>query len=287
MNENKIEKVIARAIVVYQGSVLLVRRSQTDSRSGEWEFPGGTVEIDENLEDAVNREVVEETGLNPVKTTYYQSASYEFVGENRVGVIFIIEVDSDKVVLSNEHDELQWVTARDYKQAPAKEHYIDTLEKFFATEVKEPVVENTVVDKASPKIKVVKTFTDGGSRGNPGPSASGYVILDENDGILEEGGEYLGITTNNQAEYQAVKLALEQARKYQPDEVQMFMDSLLVVNQMTGVYKIKNRDLWPIYEAIKELASYFKKVTFTHVRREYNTMADSQVNIVLDSQEGK
>jgi ribonuclease HI len=129
----------------------------------------------------------------------------------------------------------------------------------------------------------VHIFTDGGSRGNPGPSASGYVIMTTKDEILEEGGEYLGITTNNQAEYQAVKLALEQVVKYEPQEINFFIDSLLVVNQMNGVWKIKNRELWPVHEAIKKLTQQFGEVTFTHVRREFNTLADKQVNVVLDS----
>jgi ribonuclease HI len=126
-------------------------------------------------------------------------------------------------------------------------------------------------------------YTDGGSRGNPGPSASGYIIMDEKEEIIEEGGEYLGVTTNNQAEYQAVKLALRSAIKYDPKEVHFFIDSLLVVNQMNGIYKIKNKDLWPIHADIKKTAENFEKVTFTHVRRELNKLADAKVNEVLDS----
>lgn len=127
-------------------------------------------------------------------------------------------------------------------------------------------------------------YTDGGSRGNPGPSASGYVIMDENKEILEEGGEYLGITTNNQAEYQAVKLALEHAEKFSPNSIEFRIDSLLVVNQMNGIYKIRNRDLWPVHKAIKDLAGKYPKVTYNHVRRENNKLADKMVNDILDSQ---
>lgn len=128
-------------------------------------------------------------------------------------------------------------------------------------------------------------FTDGGSRGNPGPSASGYVILTPDGQVVEEGGEYLGITTNNQAEYQAVKLALESANKYNVKKIKFFIDSLLVVNQMNGVYKIKNRDLWPVHEAIKEEAKKFDSISFTHVYREKNKLADAKVNEILDSRQ--
>lgn len=133
----------------------------------------------------------------------------------------------------------------------------------------------------------IKLFADGGSRGNPGPSAAGFVLIDDHDVVIRKGGEYLGITTNNQAEYQALRIALEEAFKSGIKEVAVHMDSLLVVNQMKGVFKVKNRDLWPIHESIKELCGRFKKVTFTHVPRELNRLADTEVNEILDAQMGK
>ncbi len=145
------------------------------------------------------------------------------------------------------------------------------------------VIDKVDARKTTIEQGLLKIFTDGGSRGNPGPSASGYVIMNDKDEIIEEGGEYLGITTNNQAEYQAVKLALQSAMKYKPRKVQFYIDSLLVVNQMKGIYKIKNRDLWPIHSDIKSLAEELPDVTFTHVRRELNKLADAKVNEVLDS----
>lgn len=135
--------------------------------------------------------------------------------------------------------------------------------------------------------KQVKLFADGGSRGNPGPSASGYALLDMNDNVIKKSGVYLGITTNNQAEYQALKFGLEEAQKMGVREVDVYMDSMLVVNQMKGIFKVKNRDLWPIHQAIKEQLSLFKKVTFTHVPRELNKLADGEVNEVLDAEAAK
>lgn len=132
--------------------------------------------------------------------------------------------------------------------------------------------------------KEIKLFADGGSRGNPGPSASGFVLLDMNDAVLVEKGVYLGITTNNQAEYQALKFGLQEALKLGVNTVHVHLDSLLVVNQMKGIFKVKNRDLYPIHEAIKELATKFKKVTYVHVPRELNKLADGMVNETLDAQ---
>ena len=128
----------------------------------------------------------------------------------------------------------------------------------------------------------IKLFTDGGSRGNPGPSASGFVILDMEDNVLADKGVYLGVTTNNQAEYTALKLGLEACHKIGAREVEVYMDSLLVINQMNGIFKIKNRDLWPIHDAIKQQAKSFDKVSFSHVPREFNKLADAAVNRALD-----
>lgn len=134
----------------------------------------------------------------------------------------------------------------------------------------------------------VKMYADGGSRGNPGPSAGGFVVLDMEDQLLLESGKYLGITTNNQAEYHSLKGGLEAAAKIGAKKVHVYMDSLLVINQMKGIYKVKNRDLWPIHQAIKDsLVPKFKEVTFTHVPREYNKLADGMVNKTLDSVKNK
>lgn len=138
-----------------------------------------------------------------------------------------------------------------------------------------------------PHVEMVKIYADGGSRGNPGPSASGYVLLDTNGTVLVDKGVYLGITTNNQAEYQALKFALEEAQKMHVHRVDVYMDSLLVINQMKGIFKVKNRDLWPIHDAIKRLASSFEHISFTQVPRELNKLADNAVNRALDEAQGK
>lgn len=133
----------------------------------------------------------------------------------------------------------------------------------------------------------IKLYADGGSRGNPGPSASGYVLMDMADNIIHKSGVYLGITTNNQAEYQALRFGLEEAQKLGASIVNVYMDSLLVINQMKGIFKVRNQDLLPIHQAIKELNKNFSKIVFTHVPRELNKLADAEVNITLDSEAQK
>lgn len=131
--------------------------------------------------------------------------------------------------------------------------------------------------------RVIKLFADGGSRGNPGPSASGYVLMNLDDEVIASRGVFLGITTNNQAEYKSLKMGLEHAKQIGAEEVFIYMDSLLVINQMKGLFKVRNRDLWPVHESIVELTKSFKKVTFTHVPREFNRLADKEVNKALDA----
>lgn len=141
-------------------------------------------------------------------------------------------------------------------------------------------------DKNTTQITEVQLYADGGSRGNPGPSASGYVLLDMDGNAVHEQGVFLGITTNNQAEYQALKFGLEAALRHQARSVHVYMDSMLVVNQMKKIFKVKNRDLWPIHDAIQQLLPKFEKVSFDHVPRELNKLADAEVNKCLDAQLG-
>jgi ribonuclease HI len=131
-----------------------------------------------------------------------------------------------------------------------------------------------------------KIYADGGSRGNPGPSAAGYVILDEANQLLHSDNKYLGLTTNNQAEYHAFIMALEWCIKQGIPSVHVYLDSMLVVNQLKGIFKVKNRDLWSLYETAKELSLKFNKFNITHIPRELNKLADTEVNKALDAVKG-
>lgn len=180
-----------------------------------------------------------------------------------------IIVDYRTVTLqTNTHSAGDVVTEKDHLLADKLDSLVDVPKQITET----------------PKIHEAKLFTDGGSRGNPGPSAIGFAILDMQDGVIRTESKYLGLTTNNQAEYQGLKEGLEVCRTMNIAHVHVHMDSLLVINQMKGLYKVKNRDLWPIYEAVKGMLVDFSKVTFTHVPRELNKIADGMVNECLDAQ---
>jgi ribonuclease HI len=128
----------------------------------------------------------------------------------------------------------------------------------------------------------LRLHTDGASRGNPGPAALGAVLTTPDGTVLRELSEYLGTRTNNYAEYQALVRGLQAARELGADAVDCFLDSQLVVRQLTGQYKVKHPQIRLLHEEVRRQAAGFAKVTFTHVPREENGAADSLANQALD-----
>jgi ribonuclease HI len=126
-------------------------------------------------------------------------------------------------------------------------------------------------------------YTDGGSRGNPGPAAAGMVLEDPKGKIIKRAGKYLGKKTNNEAEYQALVLGMKIARRGDVDSLKCVLDSELIVKQLNGVYKVKSPNLRKYVRAVKELEKEFDFIEYTHVKRDKNEEADAMVNRVLDS----
>ena len=124
--------------------------------------------------------------------------------------------------------------------------------------------------------------SDGGARGNPGPAAIG-VVIEQNGAIIATISEKIGKTTNNQAEYRAVLAGLEKAKELKAIEVECILDSELVVKQLQGEYKVKNKELAPLFVKVYNLSLQFRKVVFRHVLRAENKLADKLVNEALDN----
>lgn len=133
--------------------------------------------------------------------------------------------------------------------------------------------------------KKIYVYTDGGSRGNPGPAAIGVVIFDENRQILQEYNECIGESTNNRAEYKALIKGLELATAHCRKEIVCCLDSELVVRQLTGSYRIKSEPLKKLFYVLKNREEAFEKVVYNHVKRNnpYIQRADKLVNEALDS----
>lgn len=286
------QKVTVRAYIKQEGKILLIRRATgNESLRGKYELPGGKIEYGEQPLDALKREVKEELDVSVETVQLYDAISHLAGPDQKVHHTVIVYQASlaphaRTIKLSDDHDKYVWKKMSDI-------HLEDVTESAqiilgLATGVKPTEVEGNATPQSvvlNPSINHVVVYSDGGSRGNPGPSAAGFVILNSDDVVIYEGGKYLGITTNNQAEYQAVCLGLEKAKQLGAKTVDFRMDSLLVVNQLSGIYQIKNRELWPVHARIKDLSDEFERVTFRHVKREFNKLADGMVNKILDEQQ--
>ena len=129
-----------------------------------------------------------------------------------------------------------------------------------------------------------RLFTDGGSRGNPGPAAYAYVLEADDGTVLAALGEAIGVATNNVAEYSALVAGLEKAVELHVGELEVVSDSELMVKQMRGEYKVKNAALRELSLRAAAHARRLDRVTYTAVRREHNVLADRLVNEALDAE---
>lgn len=125
-------------------------------------------------------------------------------------------------------------------------------------------------------------YTDGGSRGNPGEAGIGIVIEDLDGNTLKSISQYIGIQTNNVAEYKALSRGLEVALDMNIRQIKCFLDSELVVKQIKGEYKVKNERMIPMYNMVIPLTKQFKNFEIIHIKRDLNKKADKLANKAMD-----
>jgi ribonuclease HI len=147
------------------------------------------------------------------------------------------------------------------------------------------VKQDSLFDTPTPRAAghAIKANIDGGARGNPGPAAYGVVVRNNKGEIIDEIAEYLGIQTNNFAEYSGLLAALEYAVRENHRSLKVLSDSELLVKQMKGQYRVKNPGLLELYDRARALVRKLEHFSIDHVLREYNREADRLVNKVLDS----
>jgi len=133
----------------------------------------------------------------------------------------------------------------------------------------------------------LRLYTDGAARGNPGPAGLGVVIEDDQGLRLRGLCRYIGTATNNRAEYLALIEGLRAAQAWKPDRLEVFLDSKLVVEQVAGRWRIKNKDLLPLLRTAQELVGAFPEVTVRHVERTKNKGADALANKAIDEYKAK
>lgn len=283
------QKVATKAIIKQEGKILLLRRKGgRPSISGLYELPGGRVHMNQQPEDALKHALRIHLNVAPETVQLSDVMSFIDPDDRVVQYVFLIYETSLKptdrtVALSSEYDRYVWKKLSEIQRNEMTQSTLQILGLQsipFSPQLK---IDNTrSLDDLTTTLNNVIIYTDGGSRGNPGPSAAGFVIMTADGEVVCEGGAYLNLTTNNVAEYEAVYLGLEKAQELGVKRIDFRLDSQLVVNQMNGIYKVKDSDLRPIHNRVTELAQQFDKITYTHILREYNQLADGVVNKILD-----
>lgn len=281
------QRTAVRALVRKQDQTLLMRRANgRKSILGKYELPGGKIEYHEQPEDALRRYLEKDAGLKPSSVQLFDVITYIDSDDSDlqyVFIVYLVNVEHDKVMLSGNYDKAIWQSKSKIQHREVTESsqvLLGLSRQMIGVRGKEEKV--TKIDDIKTTNSEIIIYSDGGSRGNPGLSAAAYVIEDSDSNIIEKAGQFLGVTTSYQAEYKGLLLGLERALELGYRNIEYRLDSLMVVNQMKGIYTVKNRELWPINERIIDLLSQFEGVKFVHVRREFNTVADGEVNRILD-----
>ena len=261
--------------------VLIFKRSRGRSEAPVfWELPTGKIKFGEQPEEAMARSLTEYTNLtaNSIKL--------------KDVITFLAPEGSSQ--LSNLYIIYELGIAGDIKPEP-KDRYTayKFVKDFTSANVRLHETTVSVLEIEEGKINPghtnarntangVTINVDGASRGNPGPSGIGYCIHDDSGKIIEQGGEFIGFATSRVAEYYAMKKGIERALEMKYKTVRFISDSLMVVNQLNGIFTVKNQDILPIYNELQERINQFDAVSFTHVPRSENTIADSEANAAID-----
>jgi ribonuclease HI/ADP-ribose pyrophosphatase YjhB (NUDIX family) len=283
------QRLSVRAIINDGGKALVLRRANgRPTILGKYELPGGKLAYNEQPEDALRRYLHDDVGLHVKSAQLFDVVTYidhDDRGIQYAVIVYLVTPTemNRPIKMSGNYNKYKYSLMSEFQHnelTDLTQLLLGIIQQEEITDISFKSVKVSGAKNTSEDI--ITIFSDGGSRGNPGPSAAGYVVLDYSQQVIAQGGEYLGITTNNQAEYHGVRLGLEKAIELKYKRVDFKIDSMLVVNQMKGFYKIKNRELWPIHERIRELMKQFDKVTFNHVMREFNQLADGMVNKTLD-----
>lgn len=285
------QRVSVRAIIQQDNRMLMLRRANgRPSILGQYELPGGKLLYGEQPEDSLRRYLYDDAGLH-IKTAQLFDAVTYIDRDDRsiqyVVIVYNVSLTPGRQLfrLSGNYDKYQWMSL-----SKTQRNSMTDLTQLLLGIIQQEHLTDEVLHLTTNNIaknttnEAITIYADGGSRGNPGPSAAGYVVINPNQEVIAQGGIFLGTATNDVAEYYGVKIGLEKAIELGAKEVHFRLDSMMVVNQMKGYYKVKNRALWPIHERIRTLMKNFDRVTFNHVQREFNQLADGMVNKTLDAE---
>lgn len=290
------QKVVIRALVRRDdGRVLLLRRTGgRPSIDGKYELPGGALHVGEQPLDALKRSLQIHAGIEPETFKLSDVVSFidpDYRNTQYVFVVYTATLERGvKVSTDDEYDRFCWFEPESIHRDDMTASTNLLLDIAVMSGVSDNEMarggERSVSGTSSdsmPGDKYAIIHSDGGSRGNPGPSASAYLITDRRgDKVLAQGGKFLGRSDSGMAEYTAVELALQKAIELGITDVDFYSDNMMVVNQINGLFAVHNKEFQPIHARVMKLLFNFRRIHFHHVHREYNTLADDLVNKILD-----
>lgn len=266
-----------------EGEILLMkRRTGRNSEPVFWELPTGKIKFGEQPEEAMARTALEYLGVEVREIKLVDAVTFlAFQGSSQMANLYIVYelgVKPDVKIRPNErYSAFKFLKREEFSKVRVDEATAAVLE--LESEKSETVTTGNYRES----VNGATVYVDGSSRGNPGPAGVGYYIVGENGEQLARGGEFVGFATSRVAEYYALREGVEKAIELGLKRVRFVGDNLMMINQMNGIYKIKNRDLLPIYADIrKKVAEGFEAVSFTHVKREANGAADEEANRAID-----
>ena len=269
-------------IIRNEDGILVFKRNRGRSESPVfWELPTGKIKFGEQPEEAMVRSLNEYTGLTASSIVLKDVITFLAPeGSSQLSNLYIVY----EIGIKNEIKPVPKDRYTSYKFIKDFTNLNIHLNET-SLSVIEIVEEKTVSNRSSMRdtANSVTINVDGASRGNPGPAGIGYVIYDNSGKIIEQGGEFIGFATSRMAEYYAMRKGVERALELDYKTVKFVSDSLMVVNQLLGIFSIKNQDIMPIYEDIINKITGFEAVSFKHVPRSENVIADREANIAIDN----
>lgn len=285
------QRIRVTAICKKDGDILLLKRAggRMDGAEIDFELPTGKIIFGEQPEEAMARVLYENTGVQTASMQLMDVVTFtNLVGSSQLGSLYIVyEVrlgeDSTIKMTSERYSSYKWTPLTDTTNLPLDEATMMVLQitSTKGVEVK-PKLRQIGGEQVAPESDTATVYTDGASRGNPGPSGIGYYIIGADGRELKRGGEFLGMSNSRLAEYYGLKEGIEQAIELGLKRVSFVSDNLMMVNQMNGVYKVKNQDLMQVYFDVLELLKKLESYSFTHVPRSQNKEADAEANKVID-----
>ena len=255
-----------------------------------FELPTGKIVFGEQPDEAMARIVYEYTGVQAASLKLSDVVTFTDLrnssGQGNLYIVYEVQLQNEDVKITSErYLSYLWASSEKYAELELDEASNMVL-RITNSKLEQGTLAGRELGEADKNETAAQDsaiiYTDGGSRGNPGPSSLGYYIIDKNGREIKRGGEFLGFSSSRLAEYYGLKEGIEQAIELGLKHVDFRSDSLMLVNQMNGIYKVKNADLMQVHNDVLKLLEKLDSYSFMHVPRSQNVEADAEVNKILD-----